>query len=54
MIVADGVVFLSGLPPLDPETGEIAPMPFRRQAEIVLDQMRLCLEAAGSSLALVL
>ena len=51
VIVANGFVYLSGLPPFDPESGDIEPAPFERQAEIVLDQMKLCLEAAGSSLA---
>jgi 2-iminobutanoate/2-iminopropanoate deaminase len=52
--VANGFVYLSGLPPFDPETGDIKPLPFERQAEIVLDQMKHCLETAGSSLAQVL
>jgi 2-iminobutanoate/2-iminopropanoate deaminase len=50
VIVAGGFVYLSGLPPFDPETGDVKPAPFERQAELVLDQMKLCLEAAGSSL----
>lgn len=54
VIVARGLVYLSGLPPFDPDTGEVRPMPFERQAEIVLDQMKRCLEAAGSSLAEVI
>ena len=49
--MANGFVYLAGLPPFDPETGEIKPVPFERQAEVVLQQMNLCLEAAGSSLA---
>jgi 2-iminobutanoate/2-iminopropanoate deaminase len=53
VVIANGFAFLSGLPPFDPETGEIKPLAFERQVEIVLDQMRLCLEAAGLSLAQV-
>jgi 2-iminobutanoate/2-iminopropanoate deaminase len=54
VIVANGMVYLSGLPPFDPESGDIKRLPFVRQAEIVLDQMKLCLEAAGSSLEQVI
>jgi 2-iminobutanoate/2-iminopropanoate deaminase len=52
--VAQGFVYLSGLPPFDPVSGEIEPLPFERQADIVLAQMQHCLEAAGSSLTRVL
>ena len=52
--VAGGFVYVSGLPPFDPETGDIKRGAFPRQAEIVLEQMKRCLEAAGSSLAQVL
>ena len=51
---AGGFIFLSGLPPFEPGTGDIKRMPFDRQAEIVLTQMKECLEAAGSSLSRVL
>src|SRR3954447_4217957 len=50
VIVAGETVYVSGLPPFDPSTGEVGGLPFARQVEIVLDQMKLCLEAAGSSL----
>jgi len=50
VIVAGESLYVSGLPPFDPETGEIKRLPFKRQAEIVLDQMKRCVEAAGSSL----
>jgi len=48
--VAGGFVFVSGLPPFDPVSGEASRRPFEEQAEIVLEQMKRCLEAAGSSL----
>ncbi|MCR6478796.1 RidA family protein [Variovorax sp. ZS18.2.2] len=47
-------VYVSGLPPLDPATGRPVDAPIERQTEIVLDQLKLCLETAGSSLDNVL
>jgi 2-iminobutanoate/2-iminopropanoate deaminase len=47
-------VYVSGLPPFDPETGEVVDAPIERQTELVLEQMKLCLETAGSSLERVL
>jgi 2-iminobutanoate/2-iminopropanoate deaminase len=43
-------IYVSGFPPFDPETGEVVDAPIERQTELVLAQMKLCLEAAGSSL----
>jgi 2-iminobutanoate/2-iminopropanoate deaminase len=50
---AGDLLFVAGLPPFDPGSGAVERLPFERQAEIVLEQMRHCLEAAGSSLAQV-
>ncbi|OAF06567.1 RidA family protein [Bradyrhizobium neotropicale] len=47
---AGNMIFVSGLPPFDPETGEIASVPIERQSELILEQMKMCLQTAGASL----
>jgi 2-iminobutanoate/2-iminopropanoate deaminase len=48
-------VYVSGLPPFDPATGNVVVgATVERQAELVLEQLKLCVETAGSSLDQVL
>ncbi|MGL9616876.1 RidA family protein [Bradyrhizobium sp. U531] len=47
---AGNMIFVAGLPPFDPKTGEIGGMTIERQSEIIMEQMKLCLQAAGASL----
>src|ERR1700748_3831786 len=47
-------VYVSGFPPFDPTTGQVVDAPIERQTELVLQQMKQCLEAAGTSLEQVL
>jgi 2-iminobutanoate/2-iminopropanoate deaminase len=49
-IVAQGLVFCSGMPGIDPESGAI-PEGIEAQTEQALRNLRAVLEAAGSSLA---
>lgn len=50
VVRANGFVFVSGQPPLDAATGELVKGDIRTQTRYVLDNVRLCLETAGSSL----
>ncbi len=49
-VKANGFVFCSGVPPMDPKTGEIVKGDITVQTIAVLDSMKVVLEAAGSSL----
>ena len=52
-IVSDGTVFTAGQIALDPKTGAIVGTSTAEQTEQVLKNLAVILEAAGSSLALV-
>ncbi len=43
-------VYVSGLPPVNPETGGYDILPIDQQARRVLEHLKSCLEAAGSAL----
>ena len=45
VIVAGETIYVSGLPPFDTQTGELRPRPFEQQADLVLAQMKKCVEA---------
>jgi 2-iminobutanoate/2-iminopropanoate deaminase len=47
-------IYVSGFPPFDPQTGEILDAPIEQQTQRVLEQLKLCVETAGSSLDQVL
>ena len=51
VVRAGDLVYVSGFPPFDPDTGEVLQASMERQTELVLDQMKLCLETAGTSLS---
>ena len=52
-VVTDGWVFCSGQIPLDPVSGELLDGSVAEQTELVLRNLRAVLEAAGSSMELV-
>jgi reactive intermediate/imine deaminase len=50
VVKAGGFVFVAGLPPVDIKTGARAIADIARQTELVLDNLKAAVEAAGSSL----
>jgi len=52
-VKANGFIFVSGQGPVDSETGEVVRGTIAQQTELVLHNIKLILEEAGSSLNLV-
>jgi len=52
-IVANGMVFVSGQIPINPQTGNLVEGPIAQQTEQVISNLAAILEAAGASLAKV-
>jgi len=50
---AQGLIFVSGQGPVDPGTGEVLRGTIEQQTELVLSNIKMILEEAGSSLDLV-
>jgi enamine deaminase RidA (YjgF/YER057c/UK114 family) len=52
VVVRQGVIFyVSGLPPFDPDSGEVVDASIEGKTELVLEQLKPPVETAGSSLA---
>jgi 2-iminobutanoate/2-iminopropanoate deaminase len=49
-VKANGFVFVSGLPPVDPKTGRVVAGDIRRQTRLCLQNVKRALAAAGSTL----
>ena len=49
-VKANGFVFVSGMPPADPKTGQLVRGDIVKQTELCLENVKAAVQAAGSSL----
>jgi 2-iminobutanoate/2-iminopropanoate deaminase len=52
--IHNGIIYLSGQGPIDPETNEVVSGTIEQETELTLENIRIILEEAGSSLSKVL
>ena len=50
VVRANGFIFVSGQPPLNSKTGDLIKGDIRTQTECVMENLKLCVETAGSSM----
>ncbi len=53
-VIHNGLIYLSGQGPIDPQTNEVTLGTIEKEAELTLENIRIILEEAGSSLNKVL
>lgn len=53
-IIHNGIIYVSGMGAVDPQTNEIKPGTMEEEAELALQNLRIVLEEAGTSLEKVL
>lgn len=52
--IHNGIIYLSGQGPIDPQTNQVVPGTVEQETELTLENVRIILEEAGSSLSKVL
>jgi len=53
-IIHNGLIYISGQGPIDPQTNQVMPGTIEEESELALENIRIILEEAGSSLNKVL
>lgn len=53
-VIHNGLIYLSGQGPIDPETNQVRPGTIEEESQLALENIRIILEEAGSSLDKVL